>query len=777
MGGTDSARDTARPRPARILGELFRAKLRSSELDTQAALAQEALQSRQLVSDLMTAARPIPWERVETIARALDTAPEWLAQVETQWRHARRAWRSTAETPIDDGQDEASHSATAASGPCPSTLPADPRVFVGRDSELRQLLDAPDPSRIVSIHAIAGMAGAGKTTLAVRAAHELAPRFPDGRYFVRLHAYSPSRQPADPAEVLGDLLLASGMDPAHLPDTFARRRDRWRALLSTKRVLLVLDDAVGHEQIEPLLPSGADCLTIVTSRHRLTVADMRLLALGALAGDSAVTLFLAVAGRDSTDRAEQRAGARIAEACGYLPLAIAMIAGQVAHHRRWTAADIAERATEIESAVDRIAALDEDAPSVRAAFDLSFQALTVTQQRLFGCLGSHPGREIDAYAAAALTGTDVVTSRRELLVLHRSHLLEEVSRGRYRMHDLLRDYSRGLTGTDGTEAVGELLGYYQRSSDNANHWSMVSTRGGDGQVQALAQEFDDQWHGLTWLRAERNNLLDCLDYVANQVPERLVALTTAVVGLLWSDGPLELAVRLLRRGAETAGSLDDRRGQAEISNHLGFAALVTGDTEQAIDLHRQALDYYRDLGHQLGVATASACLGEAYFAASEYERAREAFQQALDLYRRLGNELGEANAHNGLGATHFAVGENETAKDLFERALLLYRSFGSDMGVADALNYLGATHFAAGEFDAATDLFRQALAIFRRLGHRGKEAGTIDYIGAVHLVVGDYPKAADLFEQALGLHRELGNRLGQNTAAQNLIRARGAAHG
>lgn len=207
-----------------------------------------------------------------------------------------------------------------------------------------------------AVSAIDGMPGVGKTALAIRAAHELAPRFPDGQYFVYLHAHTPGQQVADPSEVLAGLLTDLGIDPRRLPDTLAARRDLWRDRTAGKRVLLVLDDTEGPAQIEPLLPTGSGCMTIVTSRRRLVALDGATpLSLDVLDPDSAASLFITLGRRSITDAAERAALERIVRLCGYLPLAIVLLAGRLAHHDAWRVTGLAEI---FAAASDRISVAD-----------------------------------------------------------------------------------------------------------------------------------------------------------------------------------------------------------------------------------------------------------------------------------------------------------------------------------------------------------------------------------------------------------------------------------
>lgn len=302
------------------------------------------------------------------------------------------------------------------------------------------------------------MARVGKTVLAVRAAHTLKAGFPDGQYFVSLHAHTPGQAPADPFEVLAGLLGDLGVDPHSIPDTLSGRCDLWRDRLAGKRILLVLDDARDHAQIEPLLPGGHECLTLVTSRRRLVALDGALpSALEVLEPEPAGALFITLAGREVGSNADRVAVADIVRRCGYLPLAIVLLAGRLAHHPAWS---IAELAGEF-AAADRLAALEAGDRVVRAAFTLSYRDLTSRQQLLFRRAGLHPGRALEAAAAAALADIPVKVAQEELEALYVDHLLEETLQGRYRLHDLLRDYVRALvTGdpvVDNGQAVDRLL--------------------------------------------------------------------------------------------------------------------------------------------------------------------------------------------------------------------------------------------------------------------------------------------------------------------------------
>ena len=298
---------------------------------------------------------------------------------------------------------------------------------------------------MVGIHAIDGMAGIGKTTFAVHAAHRLAGRFPDGQFFLPLHGHTAGQRPVDPADALASLLLTAGVPAQQVPPGLEARAGRWRDHVAGRRILLVLDDAAGHEQVQPLLPGTAGSLVLVTSRRRLTALDdAAVISLDTLSPGEAAALLAQLAGRPELADPAGPAG-EITRLCGYLPLAIGMLARQLRHHPARTGAELAAG---LAAARDRLAVMRTENLSVAAAFDLSYQELTGAQQRLFGRLGLIPGPDIDAYAAAALDGTSVAAARGQLDELYDHHLITEPAPGRYLLHDLLREYARALAAGD-----------------------------------------------------------------------------------------------------------------------------------------------------------------------------------------------------------------------------------------------------------------------------------------------------------------------------------------
>ena len=544
----------------------------------------------------------------------------------------------------------------------------------------------------MSIHAIGGMAGIGKTALAVHAAHQLAPRFPDGQIFLPLHGHTPGQQPVDPADALASLLLTAGVPAAQIPPGLEARTALWRDRLAGKQLLLLLDDAADSEQVRPLLPGTAGSLVLVTSRRHLTaLEDAQTISLDTLPADEAAELLVRLAARPGLDPGDP-AVAEITRLCGYLPLAIGMLARQLHHHPAWTAADLA---ADLAAARDRLQLLHAENLSVAAAFDLSYQELTPAQQRLFRRLGLHPGPDIDAYAAAALDGTGLATARRHLEALYDHYLIAEPARGRYRLHDLIREHARALAGRldpdhDRDNATGRLLDYYQHTAARAGrpHRPPGPPRPGlRGRHDADRGPRPGRPGAGAGLGPRRARQPARLPGPRHRAPASMPG--SSLSPPAWpgscgatAPGPMPSPGTWPRSRPHGTG---DRLGEANALIDLGVVRRLTGDYPAAAQALEQALGIYRDLGDRLGQANALSDLGVVRRLTGEYPAAAQALEQALGIYRDLGDRLGQANALCDLGDVRRMTGDYPAAAQALEQALGIYRDLGDRLGQASAL--------------------------------------------------------------------------------------------
>jgi len=734
-------------------------KLRTEARLTQEELAEAAGLSPRSVSDLERGIAATPRrETVRLLADALGLSGPARSEFEAVARG--RA------VPAEAGTGSAGVAAAT------RTLPRDIASFTGRREELRELVGATagaaSPGAVVSIHAIGGMAGIGKTAFAVHAAHQLAPRFPAGQIFLPLHGHTPGQRPVDPADALASLLLTAGVPATQIPPGLEARMALWRDRLAEKQLLLVLDDAASSEQVLPLLPGAGGSLVLVTSRRHLTaLEDARAISLDTLPADEAATLLVRLAGRAGLSAADPAVG-EIIRLCGYLPLAIGMVARQLHHHPAWS---LAGRAAELAAARDRLELMATENLSVTAAFNLSYADLTESQQQLFRRLGLHPGPDIDTYAAAALDGTALSVARRGLEALYDQYLLTEPAQGRYRLHDLIREHARILGGRldpDRDQATGRLLDYYQHAAARAGariarQARPVPASASDaGAMPADVPALADHEQALAWLRAERASLLACLDYVTGTGQHaRAIALTAGLAALLRHDGPSVDAIARHTTAVEVARHLGDRPGQANALNDRGGLRRLTDDYPAAARDLEEALGVYRDIGDRLGQANVLSELGMVRLLTGDPPGGIRDLEEALGLYRDIGDRLGRASALLNLADMRGLTGDFPGAARDLEEALGIFRDMDHPLGQANTLSVLGGVRRRTGDHPGAARDLEKALSIHRDISNRLGEANALRSLGIVRRETGDHPGAARDLEEALDIYRDIGNRLGE----------------
>ena len=647
------------------------------------------------------------------------------------------------------------------------SLPPDVTSFTGRDEELDRITasvtEGAGAGGVVAIHAIDGMPGVGKTTLAVHVAHLLRHRFPDRQLFINLHGHTPGQEPLTPEDALAGLLTAIGVDARNLPGDLQGMTSLWRDRMAGQRTVLVLDNAAGSDQVAPLLPGHEDCLVLVTSRRYL----------GDLPGTAVPVLLQVLSSEEAREmfvRLVPRAigpGPAVAELvrlAGFLPLAISLLARVYARHPSWTLTDLA---AETRASMLTLAA---EKDSVAAAFEVSYRHLDPDHRKFFQRLGLHPGTTTDGYAAAALAGTGLREAARYLDVLHGEGLLTEAGYHRYNMHDLIRRYVRDRAAAepvlDRQQALDRLLDYYQHTAALAE--ARLAHRARTSPAPALlapptalpALAGADQ--ALAWVRAERPNLLACLDHVTHTgQPARVVALTAAMAALLRQDGPWADALTRHATAVEAARQIGDRLGQANALLCLGAVRQLTGDYLGAAEALAQALGISRDLGDRLGQASALLDMGTVRWLTGDYPGAAEALAQARGIFQDLSDRRGEADALNRLGVVRWLTGNYQDAADALTEALGIFRDLGARRDEADALNVLGVVRWLTGNYQDAADAQQEALDIFRAFGDRRGEADALNRLGGVRRLTGDYPAAADVQEEALGIYRNIGDRGGE----------------
>jgi DNA-binding SARP family transcriptional activator len=694
------------------------------------------------------------------------------------------------------GRPRAGHAPAALRGPR-FQLPVDTRAFTGRTRELDRLIaiahEAPAGSEagMVVISAIDGMAGIGKSALAIRAAHRVREQFPDGQLFIDLHGHTPGIAPLDADKALDWFLRSLGVPPQLIPEALGERAAFYRDRLAGTRTLIFLDNAATAAQVRPLLPATPGCLVMVTSRRRLTgLEDAHSLTLDVLPEADAVALLHTVAGHGRIPL-DHPAVSDLAALCGRMPLAIRITAARLRHRRALRIEDVVEQLHDEHRRLDYLQ--DEDR-NLAAVFESSYSALAGAEQRLFRLLAVVSGADVDVYAAANLAGVDERAAERLLESLLDHNLLTQHTPGRYQFHDLVRLYARALGEHDPVvaeereAALRRLLDYYEDTADTADRHLARYTRLGPPRAAtagAVAPGLPDRAAALAWMRAEHDNLLAGVAHAAEQLhtdrpaadrARRVIALTGALAAYLQQDGPWPQAAALHQAAATAAHESGDRLGEANALWDLGRIRYQEGDLSAAEKLQQQVIGVYQDIGNRHGEARAVHELGRVRHAAGDFPAAAELQEQAIAVYQAVPDSHGEeANSLQDLGRVRYATMDLPAAVDLFERALAIFQQSGDGLGEANALWDLGRMRFVAGDLSEAGDLFQRALTIYQDIGSRQGEANALGDLGRVRHLAGDFPVATALQEQALAIFQDIGHRPNEAFARCDLGRVLFAA--
>jgi DNA-binding SARP family transcriptional activator/tetratricopeptide (TPR) repeat protein len=679
--------------------------------------------------------------------------------------------RILAADPTLDWQPPAQDSATVtapaelpgqAGDAVPRQLPAAVRHFTGRQDELQALTNMldQDGTGTVVISAIDGMAGIGKTALAIQAAHRLSGQFPGGQLFIDLHGYTKGRPPREPGQALEAFLRALGVPGGQVPQEVEECAALYRQRLAGTRTLILLDNASDEAQVRPLLPGEPGCLVLVTSRRRLKgLDDARSLALDLLPPRNAVALLRAVAGAGRIAAGDPLLG-EIAGLCGRLPLALRIGGALLRHRPAWSLGHLAGLLRD----QHRVRALSDGERDLAAVFDLSYAGLDEPRRLLFRRLGLVPGPDADAHAAAALLECDPdgATALLEDLVDH--NLLTEHALGRYRLHDLLRAHARTLAEADpaerSREALDRLLRYYAHTAQRASIPIARAPRPEpDGPAPPHAPALQDPEAARAWLRTEYPNLEAAFTHARTGTPaldEHITALAAGLAEILLSDGPWTRALEIHQAAAEVAGHRRQPAAHATALTDLGRVRHLTGDLAGAADALVRALETCREAGSRDGEAHALTSLGQVRHQTGDLAGAADALVRALEISRETGNRLSEAWVLAILGQVRHRTGDLAGAADALVRALETCRETGNRNSEAWALNHYAATLAALGERSRALALYQQALAMNRELTKPDDEAIALEGLGECHLATSEDELAAAHLKQALDIFQRLG---------------------
>jgi tetratricopeptide (TPR) repeat protein len=681
--------------------------------------------------------------------------------------------------PVLQGRDiQATLHLPAAAPTALAQLPSSVTAFTGRDDELAVLAGLLDPagtSGPVLVSAVAGLAGVGKTTLAVQAGHAALERgwFGGGVLFLDLHGYD--KAPVQPSQALDALLRALGVPAEHIPPTMDERAGLYRSMLAevSEPMLVIADNASAEAQVKPLLPGTGPHKVLVTSRHTLAGLGARLVDVTVLNEATAIDLLDAAlrSARPSDARisGDPQAAARLARLCGGLPLALQIT---VALLNIDPALSSAELAGELSGEQDRLAALRYDdgsgmaGLSVAAAFGLSYHRLADTNARVFRLLTVSPGPDVATAVAAVLADLPVPEVRRALAALTAAHLIEAApdKPGRWRMHDLVHLYAIQLTderdqADERAQATDRLLDYYIDMTGDAS-----------ARLRALPGtrhrgEFETQEAALEWLDAERASLVATIQVAADTGRDEAALALPLLLGRYFDrrrrfDDWITTTVVSL----DTARRLGDRDNEAGALANLSNALRETRQFEEAVTASQEAIAIFRETGERYSEGVALGNLGVALLTVGRLEEAITATQDAAAIYHEADDRQGEAGMMDHLGlALRFArrYGEAITAH---RDAAAIYHEIGDRRGEGGALVNLGGTLLEARRFEEAVTASQEAVAIFRETGDPHHESLALQNLGLALKEVGRSEEAITACQDATAISREAGDQQGEGLA-------------
>jgi tetratricopeptide (TPR) repeat protein len=688
-------------------------------------------------------------------------------------------------------------------------LPPPLPEFVGRSAELVELYAA-RANHDVRVLSVQGLGGAGKTTLALKLADQLKIHYPDAQFYLDLKGASP--QPLSVVEAQSAVIRAY-LPTVCLPENEVELDRLYHSVLMGKRVLLLLDNAAGAQQVAPLIASDG-CVTIVTSRDQIAPPGIFSKQLGSLSPPEARDFLMRIVPRIDGQ------AAKVAELCEHLPLALRLAASALLISADLKVADYVQRLERLQWAgntSDRAAiGLGQSLPAARSQFhpplhpvdavlSLSYDLLVPGLQKLWRMLAVFRDT-FDVSAAASVWQITPVRTNNALDRLMAYSLIERNrATGRYRLHDLMARFAETRSNDQElTLARQRFSAHYQSVLHEAD---ALYEQGGESLRRGLGL-VDLEWRniqeGQVWAathvdadhaaRELCNSYPDAGKYVLElrQRPRERIR---------WSEAALTAAQKLNQRNAavrhlvalgdsyndlaevhhamgcyeqalEIAREACDRRGEAEALSGLGAAHYLGGGLKRACDLHREALELFSRVGPRRREADSLGNLGLAYFATGDLRNALILFDQQLKAAHEIGDRRGESQALGGLGTTHYAMGDTERAAELFNQQLAITREIGDRRGEANALGNLGSAYAALKRHRQAIAFHEQALLVAREIGDRRGEASALGGLGIAEYLDGNLSRSIELLNKQLRLASELGDRRGEAIALSNL----GEAH-
>lgn len=683
----------------------------------------------------------------------------------------------------------------------PRLLPPSIADFTGREdllAQIRAALVRDDDSYAMRIVAISGPGGVGKSTLAVRAAHELVEEFPDGQLYADLQT---SNVDGGTSRQLARFLRALGVSGTAVPDDPQDRVEMYRSRIAQRRMLVVLDDVTDEEQVLPLLPGSPNCAVITTSRMRLSgLPGAHCITVDALDAEQSIRMLTRIVGAERVV-GEPEASSDLVSLCARLPLALRIAGARLASRPHWRVEDLVHRLSDESRRLDEFV---HKGLELRSNIGLTYRGLDERARRLFRLCALIHAPDFPGWAAAALLDTSLVEGEDLLESLVDAQVLDVVTllnerTHRYRFHDLVRVYALERLAEEESEterqaALTRFLGGWLSLSDEAHRREY----GGDFTVlhgtaprwvprdAPLPERIDDP---LPWWERERRGLVPAIRQAAEaHLDEACWDLALTSVTLFETKGYFDdwrETATLAHQAAEAAGNrrgqaasryslgtfamaqkrLDDaeehfaaaqacfaesndRHGRALVLRNAAFVSRMRGDTETMLARYAEALTAMREVGDRVGEAHVLASLAKSRIDERDFATARRMLDEAVLICQQAGCLRVGAQVTYRLAELHLATGDIGQARQVLHRTLRVVRDIGDLIGEAYALHALGMVRHREGRLDNAHTTLMHALRLVRQVGDRWIEGQTLFELGQIALARGNDAVGVDLLAQA-----------------------------
>lgn len=670
------------------------------------------------------------------------------------------------------------HADAAADGPAtvvPAQLPTDIADFTGREDDIWALTEPLHPSgrtgTEVRVIAVSGPPGAGKSTLVRHVAHRVSDAFPDGQLYAHLAGTRPAA--ADPADVLGGFLRALGVPEAAIPAGLDDRIARYRSELAGRRVLVVLDDAAGEQQVRPLLPGGRGCAVLVTSRQRMGALEgAHQRELGVLSEREALQLLDAVIGGGRAGR-EPAVAAEIARLCGRLPLAVRIAGARLAAREQWPLAQLARRLRSERTVLGELRVGDLE---VRGSLALSYAGLSGPARTALRRLGYLELSSFASWLPAPLLGCSPAVAEDVVEQLVDSRLAD-ASGDRYTLHDLTRAFGRERAEAEETRedlesavtrAAGEYLALMEHAAILMPGAAEViaaesATTLDDAQVADLLAEPE------RWFEAEQDALVAVVERAAaldlSALASRLAAALSSSSFALTNQ--FSLWWRTHQAALAAAERTGDQAAEARLLGGLGWLRYEQDRLDESADYYERALACWVTAGDLPQQARTRLELSRVHRERGDLADAIRLLDDTIPVLRVMDDPVLLARAHHTAALTHTERGDLPAAWNVGDQARRSYEERGDDHGVALVLRSLSLVRRAEGDWDAAIELCERALVVLNRIGDRLMIAYTTQSLAKARLRRGDASTGPAL-RDGLAVCNEMQDSFGQALITRTL---------